>query len=129
MDTVAPLTIQYGDWIIIYSVSLVSQALLALVLFPHLFTNLQNRTQVSSDIVTQDKEVQSRYGHFKHNLMVGKPWGIKVSSLLSFDSLPFTFKQLISRGQRQFPSSNGKGFVYLLKPTPELWSVERRDDP
>lgn len=43
----------------------------------------QNRTQVTSDVVTRDKEMQSRYGHFKHNLMVGKPWGIKVSFSLS----------------------------------------------
>ncbi|GAA6013916.1 hypothetical protein JCM11491_000472 [Sporobolomyces phaffii] len=77
MAALVPQSIQYGDWIIIYS----------------------NRTQVTSDVVTPDKEVQSRYGHFKHNLMVGKPWGIK------------------------FPSSNGRGFVYLLKPTPELWTL------
>ncbi|GAA5963154.1 hypothetical protein JCM3765_003627 [Sporobolomyces pararoseus] len=70
-------TIQYGDWIIIYS----------------------NRTQVGSDIVTKGKEIQSRYGHFKHDLMVGKPFGIK------------------------FSSSNQRGFVYLLKPTPELWTL------
>ena len=34
--------------------------------------------------------------------MVGKPWGTKLSS------------------------SNGRGFVFLLKPTPELWYVDLR---
>ncbi|GAA6063618.1 hypothetical protein JCM10212_006441 [Sporobolomyces blumeae] len=76
-STREPETIQFGDWIIIYS----------------------NRTQVSSDVVTRDKEIQTRYGHFRHNSMVGQRWGIK------------------------FPSSNQKGFVYLLKPTPELWTL------
>ncbi|GAA5865955.1 hypothetical protein JCM1840_003357 [Sporobolomyces johnsonii] len=70
-------TIQLGDWIIIYS----------------------SRQQVASDIVTEGKEIQSRYGYFRHNDMVGTPWGTK------------------------FASSNGRGFVYLLKPTPELWTL------
>lgn len=59
----------------------------------------QSRTQLTSEIVTRDKELQSRFGHFRHSDMVGKPWGTKLSS------------------------SNGRGFVFLLKPTPELWCV------
>lgn len=60
---------------------------------------LQSRTQLTSELVTRDKEIQSRYGHFRHADMVGKPWGTKLAS------------------------SNGRGFVFLLKPTPELWYV------
>ncbi|GJN94082.1 hypothetical protein Rhopal_007146-T1 [Rhodotorula paludigena] len=69
-------SIQYGDWIIVYN----------------------SRTDLSSVIVTRGKDIQSRYGHFRHDDMVGHPWGTK------------------------FSSSNGRGFVYLLKPTPELWT-------
>ncbi|KWU42456.1 tRNA methyltransferase complex GCD14 subunit [Rhodotorula sp. JG-1b] len=68
--------IQFGDWVIVY----------------------HSRTQLTSEIVTRDKELQSRFGHFRHSDMVGKPWGTKLSS------------------------SNGRGFVFLLKPTPELWT-------
>lgn len=62
-------------------------------------TITQSRTQLTSEIVTRDKDIQSRFGYFRHNDFVGKPWGTKLAS------------------------SNGRGFVYLLKPTPELWSV------
>lgn len=80
MDTQADQGIQYGDWIIIYSVRCGPFAALFTFSSPNAsLVHCQNRTQVASDVVTPDKEVQSRYGHFKHNLMVGKPWGIKVS--------------------------------------------------
>ncbi|GAA6052843.1 hypothetical protein JCM3770_006277 [Rhodotorula araucariae] len=69
-------TITLGSWVIIF----------------------HSRTQVTSEIVTKDKDIQSRYGYFRHNDFVGKPWGTKLAS------------------------SNGRGFVYLLKPTPELWT-------
>ncbi|BGP43760.1 tRNA (adenine-N(1)-)-methyltransferase catalytic subunit trm61 [Rhodotorula kratochvilovae] len=69
-------SIQLGDWVIIY----------------------HSRTQLTSEVVTKDKDIQSRYGYFRHNDFVGKPWGTKLAS------------------------SNGRGFVYLLKPTPELWT-------
>ncbi|GAA5913257.1 hypothetical protein JCM8208_003250 [Rhodotorula glutinis] len=70
-------SIQYGDWVIIF----------------------HSRTQLTSEIVTRDKDIQSRYGYFRHNDFVGKPWGTKLAS------------------------GNGRGFVYLLKPTPELWQA------
>lgn len=41
MDTITPLTIQYGDWIIIYSVSLFAQAVLVLVIFLIYFFDLR----------------------------------------------------------------------------------------
>lgn len=94
--------IQYGDWVIVYHVRarlpsfrVVSRRLtLPWSILP------QSRTQLTSEIVTRDKELQSRFGHFRHSDMVGKPWGTKLSS------------------------SNGRGFVFLLKPTPELWYVD-----
>ncbi|GAA5918544.1 hypothetical protein JCM6882_009763 [Rhodosporidiobolus microsporus] len=70
-------TIQPGDWIIVF----------------------ESRSSVSSEIVTPGKENQSRYGCFRHNDMVGKPWGFKLTS------------------------TNNRGFVFLLKPTPELWTL------
>ncbi|ORY82905.1 tRNA methyltransferase complex GCD14 subunit-domain-containing protein [Leucosporidium creatinivorum] len=69
--------IQAGDTIIVYS----------------------SRTQLNPLVVTPGTQLQSRYGHFKHDDMVGVPYGSK------------------------FASSNGRGFVYLLKPTPELWTL------
>ncbi|GAA5877058.1 hypothetical protein JCM8547_007295 [Rhodosporidiobolus lusitaniae] len=70
-------SIQSGDWILVY----------------------HSRQQITSEIVTPGKEIQSRYGCFRHADMVGKPWGTKLSS------------------------TNDRGFVYLLKPTPELWTL------
>ncbi|KAM0789842.1 hypothetical protein ACM66B_006689 [Microbotryomycetes sp. NB124-2] len=58
-----------------------------------------SRTQLDSIFVKPGAELHSRYGHFKHSDMVGKPFGSK------------------------FASSNGRGFVYLLRPTPELWTL------
>ena len=44
-------------------------------------------------------QIQSKFGIFKHDKMIGMKFGSKMKS------------------------DNGKGFVYLLKPTPELWYV------
>lgn len=91
--------IEYGDWVIVYHVSEHSSSLALLNAHSTPSPPVQSRTQLTSEVVTRDKEIQSRYGHFRHSDMVGKPWGTKLSS------------------------SNGRGFVFLLKPTPELWSV------
>lgn len=50
--------IQAGDTIIVYS----------------------SRTQLNPLVVTPGTQLQSRYGHFKHDDMVGVPYGSKVSS-------------------------------------------------
>ncbi|TPX72942.1 hypothetical protein SpCBS45565_g00351 [Spizellomyces sp. 'palustris'] len=49
--------------------------------------------------VTPDGEFCNSYGGFPHGSMVGKEWGSKI------------------------PSKTGKGFIYLLYPTPELWTL------
>ncbi|TPX45697.1 hypothetical protein SeMB42_g03900 [Synchytrium endobioticum] len=49
--------------------------------------------------VTPAKVVRNRFGEFRHSDVVGKPYGAKVSS------------------------TNGRGYVTLLFPTPELWTL------
>ncbi|KAI5480943.1 hypothetical protein MNV49_006753 [Pseudohyphozyma bogoriensis] len=58
-----------------------------------------SREQLDSLIVTATKSLHSKFGVFNHDDMVGVAWGTK------------------------FPSASGRGFVYLLKPTPELWTL------
>ncbi|KAM0748482.1 tRNA methyltransferase complex GCD14 subunit, partial [Meredithblackwellia eburnea MCA 4105] len=58
-----------------------------------------NRDNIDSIIVRQGATIQSRFGLFRHNDMIGVSFGTK------------------------FPSASGKGFIYLLKPTPELWTL------
>ncbi|SJX61009.1 related to GCD14-translational repressor of GCN4 [Sporisorium reilianum f. sp. reilianum] len=49
--------------------------------------------------VTPGEHVSNMFGHFPHNDMVGMPYGSKMVS------------------------KNGRGYVYLLRPTPELWTL------
>ncbi|KAI7862519.1 tRNA methyltransferase complex GCD14 subunit-domain-containing protein [Spinellus fusiger] len=50
-------------------------------------------------VVTEEGELNNRFGVFKHKDMIGKEFGSKMIS------------------------ANYKGFVYLLHPTPELWTL------
>ncbi|KAI9018498.1 tRNA methyltransferase complex GCD14 subunit-domain-containing protein [Phycomyces nitens] len=50
-------------------------------------------------VVTEDGDLNNRFGVFKHKDMVGKEFGSKMIS------------------------NNYKGFIYLLHPTPELWTL------
>ncbi|RCH87588.1 tRNA (adenine-N(1)-)-methyltransferase catalytic subunit trm61 [Rhizopus azygosporus] len=49
--------------------------------------------------IKKDQEFNNRFGTYKHNDIIGKEFGSKMVS------------------------SNYKGFVYLLHPTPELWTL------
>ncbi|TKY85187.1 hypothetical protein EX895_006267 [Sporisorium graminicola] len=49
--------------------------------------------------VTPGEHVSNMFGHFPHSDMVGMPYGSKMVS------------------------KNGRGYVYLLRPTPELWTL------
>ncbi|TFY83197.1 hypothetical protein EWM64_g817 [Hericium alpestre] len=50
-------------------------------------------------VVTPGKDFNSRYGSYRHSDLIGLPFGSKVGS------------------------SNGKGFIHILRPTPELWTL------
>jgi tRNA (adenine57-N1/adenine58-N1)-methyltransferase catalytic subunit len=60
---------------------------------------LQTRDLVQSLVVTPGNAFNSRYGDYPHSDLVGIPYGSKV------------------------PSRTGKGFVHILRPTPELWTL------
>ncbi|SNX82308.1 related to GCD14 - translational repressor of GCN4 [Melanopsichium pennsylvanicum] len=49
--------------------------------------------------VTRGEHVSNMFGHFPHDDMVGMPYGSKMIS------------------------KNGRGYIYLLRPTPELWTL------
>ncbi|KAF5360559.1 hypothetical protein D9756_005055 [Leucocoprinus leucothites] len=57
------------------------------------------RDNIQPLVVTPGKDFNSKYGNYRQADFVGVPYGSKVGS----------------------PS--GKGFVYLLRPTPELWTL------
>ncbi|KAI9206172.1 tRNA methyltransferase complex GCD14 subunit-domain-containing protein [Polychytrium aggregatum] len=49
--------------------------------------------------MSQEGSLQNRFGEFKHQDMIGQKWGTKM------------------------PSKTGRGFIYLLQPSPELWTL------
>lgn len=57
------------------------------------------RTNIKPIRVTKDELLNTRYGCFRHNDMVGKKYGT------------------------QMPSMNDQGFIHLIAPTPELWTL------
>jgi tRNA (adenine57-N1/adenine58-N1)-methyltransferase len=59
----------------------------------------QTRDLVQSLVVTPGNAFNSRYGDYPHSDLVGIPYGSKVAS------------------------RTGKGFVHILRPTPELWTL------
>ncbi|PIL22402.1 hypothetical protein GSI_15090 [Ganoderma sinense ZZ0214-1] len=50
-------------------------------------------------VIAPGKELNSKYGYYLHSDLVGVPYGSKIRS------------------------RNGKGFIHLLRPTPELWTL------
>lgn len=70
------------------------------LLIPVTFSHpLQTRDLVQSLVVTPGNAFNSRYGDYPHSDLLGIPYGSKV------------------------PSRTGKGFVHILRPTPELWTL------
>ncbi|KAF8610432.1 tRNA methyltransferase complex GCD14 subunit [Ceratobasidium sp. AG-I] len=57
------------------------------------------REDVQSIIVTPGKELNGRYGVYRHSDLVGVSYGSKLAS------------------------RNGRGFIHVLRPTPELWTL------
>ncbi|KAJ7256832.1 tRNA methyltransferase complex GCD14 subunit-domain-containing protein [Mycena haematopus] len=57
------------------------------------------REIVQSLVVTPGKDFNSKFGHYRHSDLVGMPYGSKVGS------------------------RTGKGFIHVLRPTPELWTM------
>ncbi|TFK87492.1 tRNA methyltransferase complex GCD14 subunit [Polyporus arcularius HHB13444] len=50
-------------------------------------------------LITPGKDLNTKYGYYRHSDLIGVPYGSKVRS------------------------RNGKGFFHLLRPTPELWTL------
>ncbi|KZT11844.1 tRNA methyltransferase complex GCD14 subunit [Laetiporus sulphureus 93-53] len=50
-------------------------------------------------VITPGKEFNSKFGVYRHSDLVGVPYGSKIGS------------------------RNGKGFIHVLRPTPELWTL------
>ncbi|KAG5646007.1 hypothetical protein DXG03_004609 [Asterophora parasitica] len=50
-------------------------------------------------VITPGKDFNSKFGHYRHADLVGIPYGSKVAS------------------------RKGKGFIHVLRPTPELWTM------
>ncbi|KAJ6585401.1 tRNA methyltransferase complex GCD14 subunit [Mycena capillaripes] len=57
------------------------------------------RELVQSLVVSPGKDFNSKFGHYRHSDLVGIPYGSKVGS------------------------RTGKGFIHVLRPTPELWTM------
>ncbi|PLW08414.1 hypothetical protein PCANC_20091 [Puccinia coronata f. sp. avenae] len=59
----------------------------------------QSRDNLTAIVVVPGQQLNTRYGEFPHSDMIGVPFGSKC------------------------PSRKGNGFTYLLRPTPELWTL------
>ncbi|KAJ7575143.1 tRNA methyltransferase complex subunit Cpd1 [Mycena floridula] len=58
-----------------------------------------SRDQLQPLIITPGKDYNNRYGNYRHSDLIGIPFGSKVGSW------------------------TGKGFIHVLRPTPELWTM------
>ncbi|KAJ7034016.1 tRNA methyltransferase complex subunit Cpd1 [Mycena alexandri] len=57
------------------------------------------RELVQHLVVTPGKDFNSKFGHYRHSDLVGLPYGSKLGS------------------------RTGRGFIHILRPTPELWTM------
>jgi tRNA (adenine57-N1/adenine58-N1)-methyltransferase len=62
-------------------------------------TEFQTRDALQPLIIEPGKEFNSKFGNYRHSELIGLPFGSKVGS------------------------RNGKGFIHVLRPTPELWTM------
>ncbi|KAL4073304.1 tRNA methyltransferase complex GCD14 subunit-domain-containing protein [Scleroderma yunnanense] len=59
----------------------------------------QTRELIQPLLITPGKDFNSRFGHYRHSDLIGIPYGSRVAS------------------------RNGRGFIHVLRPTPELWTM------
>ncbi|KAH9480720.1 tRNA (adenine(58)-N(1))-methyltransferase catalytic subunit TRM61 [Psilocybe cubensis] len=59
----------------------------------------QTRDNIQPLTITPGRDFNTKFGNFKQDHFIGVPYGSKV------------------------PSRSGRGFVHILRPTPELWTV------
>ncbi|KAI0685634.1 S-adenosyl-L-methionine-dependent methyltransferase [Cytidiella melzeri] len=57
------------------------------------------RELVQPLLISAGKELNNKFGVYRHSDLIGMPYGSKVGS------------------------RNGKGFIHVLRPTPELWTL------
>ncbi|KAF8644662.1 hypothetical protein AX16_008322 [Volvariella volvacea WC 439] len=57
------------------------------------------RDDIQPLVITPGKDYNNKFGNYRHSDLVGKPYGSKVAS------------------------RNGRGFIHILRPTPELWTM------
>lgn len=61
-----------------------------------------NRSNIRPIFIKSGEVFHSQYGSFPHDKIIGKPFG------------------------SQIPGSTGRGFIHVIAPTPELWSLSLR---
>lgn len=66
---------------------------------PSRLTVFKTRDAVQPLVITPGKELNGKYGVYRHSDLIGVPYGSKIGS------------------------RNGKGFIHVLRPTPELWTL------
>ncbi|KZV73192.1 tRNA methyltransferase complex GCD14 subunit [Peniophora sp. CONT] len=57
------------------------------------------RDLIQPFVIEPGKDLNNKFGYYRHSDLIGLPWGSKVGS------------------------RNGKGFIHILRPTPELWTL------
>src|SRR5258708_25818697 len=87
-------TVAQGDLVIVWLVKSFE-----LIFYVNNLCFIQTRDSVQSLLVTPGNEFNSRYGHYRHSDLIDIPYGSKVAS------------------------RTGKGFIHILRPTPELWTL------
>lgn len=60
---------------------------------------MQTRDLLQPLLITPGKDFNSKFGNYRHSDLVGMPFGSKIGS------------------------RSGKGFIHILRPTPELWTM------